>query len=74
MFEILVIVAFIFLVVKFLRLAFKIAWGLAKIVAFLLFILALPALLICVLFASGLVLLLPLVLIGIAIALLGASG
>lgn len=74
MFEILVIVAFIFLVVKFLGLAFKIAWGLAKIVAFLLFILALPALLICVLFASGLVLLLPLVLIGIAIALLGASG
>lgn len=74
MFEILVIVAFIFLVVKFLGLAFKIAWGVAKIVAFLLFILALPALLICVLFASGLVLLLPLVLIVIAIALLGASG
>lgn len=73
MFEILVIIAFVFLMVKFLGLAFRIAWGLAKVVAFGLFLLALPALLICVLFASGLVLLLPIALILAAIGLLGAS-
>ena len=73
MFEILVVIAFVFLMVKFLGLAFKIAWGLAKVVAFFLFILALPALIVCVLFASGLVLLLPLALILAAIVLLGAS-
>ena len=73
MFEILVVIAFVFLMVKFLGLAFKIAWGLAKVVAFLLFLLAFPALIVCVLFTSGLVLLLPLVLILAAIGLLGAS-
>ena len=73
MFEILVIIAFVFLVVTFFGLAFKIAWGLAKVVAFFLFILALPALIVCVLFAGGLVLLLPLALILAAIGLLGAS-
>lgn len=73
MFEILVVIAFVFLVAKFLGLAFKIAWGLAKVVAFFLFILALPALIVCVLFASGLVLLLPIALILAAIGLLGAS-
>ena len=73
MFEILVVIAFVFLMVKFLGLAFKIAWGLAKVVAFFLFLIALPALIGCVLFASGLVLLVPIALILAAIGLLGAS-
>ena len=73
MFEILVVIAFVFLMVKFLGLAFKIAWGLANVVAFFLFLLALPALVVCVLFASGLVLLVPIALILAAIGLLGAS-
>ena len=73
MFEILVVIAFVFLMVKFLGLAFKIAWGLAKVVAFFLFLVALPALIVCVLFASGLVLLVPITLILAAIGLLGAS-
>lgn len=73
MFEILVVIAFVFLMVKFFGLAFKIAWGLAKVVAFFLFLVALPALIVCVLFASGLVLLVPITLILAAIGLLGAS-
>ena len=73
MFEILDVIAFVFLMVKFLGLAFKIAWGLAKVVAFFLFLIALPALIVCVLFASGLVLLVPIALILAAIGLLGAS-
>jgi len=73
MFEILVIVAFIFLAIKFFGLAFKIAWSLAKVVASILFVLALPALIICVIFASGLFLLIPIVLIIAAIGLLATS-
>ena len=74
MFEILVVIAFIFLAVKFFGLAFRIAWGAAKIVASILFVLALPALIICVIFASGLLLLLPLALILVAVGLVAVSG
>lgn len=73
MFTLLVIIAFIFLAIKFFGLAFKIAWGLAKVIASILFVLALPALVICVLFASGLFLLLPIVLIVAAIGLLATA-
>lgn len=73
MFDILVVIAFLVLVVKFLGLAFKIAWGLAKVTAFVLFLLALPALVVCVLFVGGLALLLPLALVLAAIGLLGLS-
>ena len=73
MFTLLVIIAFIFLAIKFFGLAFKIAWGLAKVVASILFVLALPALVICVLFTSGLFLLLPIVLIVAAIGLLATA-
>ena len=59
MFELLVIVVFCWLFVKVLKLAFHITWGMAKIVAILLCVLACPALIICLLFASGFVLLVP---------------
>ena len=68
MFEIIVIALFIWLSIKFLGLAFKITWGLAKLFASLLFLAALPALIGCVLFASGIILLLPVFLV------LGAIG
>ena len=73
MFTLLVIIAFILLALKFLGLAFRIAWGLAKVVASILFVLAFPALIICVLFASGLFLLIPIFLIIAAIGMLVAS-
>lgn len=70
MFELLVVIAFLWLVIKFFGLALRITWGAAKIVASLLFVLALPALMICMLFAGGLALLFPLGLIAIAVGML----
>ena len=55
-----------------LGLALKMAWGTAKIIASVLFAIALPLLGICLLFAGGLVLLLPIALVGIAFGLLKA--
>ena len=73
MFELLIIVVFIWLSIKFLGLAFKITWGLAKVFASILFLIALPALAGCVLFASGIILLLPVLLVLGAIGVLCSS-
>lgn len=73
MFEILVLIAFIWLTIKFFGLAFRITWGVAKIVASLLFVLALPVLMICMIFASGLALLLPIALVVGAIGMLRSA-
>ena len=73
MFEFLVVILFIWLSIKFLKLALKITWGLAKIAASILFVIALPALVICVLFASGVILFLPVALIAVAIGVLSGG-
>lgn len=73
MFEILVVIAFIGLTIKFFGLAFRITWGAAKIVASLLFVLALPVLMICMIFAGGLALLLPIALVAVAIGMLRSA-
>lgn len=73
MFEILVVIAFIGLTIKFFGLAFRITWGAAKIVASLLFALALPVLMICMIFAGGLALLLPIDLVAVAIGMLRSA-
>ena len=73
MFEILVVIAFIGLTIKFFGLAFRITWGAAKIVAALLFALALPVLMICMIFAGGLALLLPIALVAVAIGMLRSA-
>ena len=73
MFELLVIVLFIWLSIKFIGVALKITWGVAKLVASLLFIVALPALIVCVLFASGAILILPVALVAIAIGVLSGN-
>ncbi len=72
MFEILVVVAFVWLLLKVLGAAFKITWGLAKVVASILMVIAAPALILCLIFASGILLLVPLALIAIAFAILKA--
>ena len=72
MLEILTIVLFCWLFFKALGLAFRVAWGTTKIIASLLFAVAVPMLLAGVLFAGGILLLLPLILVGIAFALLKA--
>lgn len=70
MLEILTIILFCWLFFKAMGLALRLAWGTAKLLAILLFVLAVPALVLCLLFAGGALLLLPLVLVGIAFLLL----
>ena len=72
MFEILVTIAFIWLFIKVIGLTFKVTWGLAKIVAVILFALALPTLIGCFLLAGGVALLIPIALVGAAFGILKA--
>jgi len=72
MLEILVIILFCWLFFKAVGLAFRVAWGTTKILASLLFAVAVPMLIAGVLFAGGILLLLPLILVAIAFALLKA--
>ncbi len=70
MFEILITILFVVLFIKGIKLAFKMTWGIAKIIATLLMICAVPALVLGLIFAGGLLLLLPVGLIAGAILLL----
>lgn len=72
MFELFAILLFCWIFFGAIKLAFKVAWGLAKVVAVILFILSLPSLIGCLLYASGIILLLPVALIGLAWGLLKA--
>ena len=72
MFELLVLIAFVWLFIKAIGLAFKVTWGLAKVVAVILFALALPSLIGCFLVASGIALLIPVALVGAAFGILKA--
>ena len=72
MFEIVTLVVFIWLMVKAIGLAFKLTWGIAKIIASILIVLALPALIVCMIFVGGIALLVPLILIGMAAGILKA--
>ena len=66
MFELLTIVVFAWLLIKAIGLAFKLTWGMAKIVASILMVLALPFLIVCLLFVGGAILIIPVAMIGIA--------
>lgn len=72
MLEFLVVIGFCWLLFKGIGLAFRVAWGAAKIIASLLFAVAVPLLIGCLVFAGGFFLLLPLALIAIAFGLLKA--
>ena len=72
MFELLTTAIFIWLLVKTIGFAFRLTWGVAKIVASILIGLALPVLILCLIFAGGIVLLVPLVMIAIAAGILKA--
>ena len=72
MFELLVIALFLWLFVGVIRLMFKAAWGLAKVLALILFILSIPTLIGCLLVASGIILLVPVGVVVIAFSLLKA--
>ena len=66
MFELLTIIVFAWLLIKAIRLAFKLTWGMAKIVASVLMVLALPLLIVCLLFVGGAILIVPVAMIGVA--------
>lgn len=72
MLEIIVVIACVWLFFKAVGLGFRIAWGAAKIAASVLLALALPLLIVCLVFTGGVMLLLPLALIGAAAGLLRA--
>lgn len=72
MFEVFALVLFVWLFVGAVRLAFKVTWGLAKVAAVILFVLALPAFIAILLLTGGFLLLVPLVLIGAAFGILKA--
>lgn len=72
MLEVLIIIGFCWLFFKAIGLAFKVAWGAAKIAASLLFAIAVPMLVLCLVFAGGILLLVPVALIAIAFGILKA--
>ena len=72
MLEIIITILFLWLLVKAVGFAFKLTWGITKIIACVLMVLALPALILCLLFASGIALLAPIALIAIAAGILKA--
>lgn len=72
MFEILTVAIFIWLLVKSIGFMLKMTWGVAKIVASILMVVALPVLIVCLVFASGIALLVPIILIAISAGILKA--
>ena len=72
MFELLTLAIFLWLFAKAIGFAFRLTWGIAKIAASILIGLALPVLILCLIFAGGIVLLVPLVMIAIAAGILKA--
>lgn len=72
MFELLTIIIFAWLMIKAVGLVFKLTWGAAKIAASILIGLALPILIICLIFVGGVALLVPIAVIGIAVGILKA--
>lgn len=72
MLEILLTILFCWIFFKALGLAFKVAWGATKIIASVLFAVAIPLLVVCLVFAGGLLLLIPVGMIAVAFGLLKA--
>ena len=72
MFELLTTLLFVWLMFKAIGLCLKLTWGMAKIAASILIALAFPALIGCLLFAGGIMLLVPLVMIAIAAGIVKA--
>lgn len=70
MIEIIMSILAICLFAKAISLAFRITWGAAKIAATILMILAVPIFIVCLIFAGGFILLLPVALIAGSIGIL----
>ena len=72
LFELLTVAIFIWLLVKVIGLAFKLTWGVAKVAATMQIGRAMPVLILCLVFAGGIALLVPLGMIAISAGILKA--
>ena len=72
MFELLVLVLFGWLFVKTIGLTLRVTWGLAKVIAVILFAMAVPVLFICLLVIGGAAILVPVALVAAAFGILKA--
>ena len=72
MLELIMLILFCWLFFKVVGLAFRVAWGAAKIIASILLVLAFPLLILGLVFAGGFLLLVPFCLIALAFGLLKA--
>lgn len=70
MFEILAVIAFLWLFFQAFGLLFKLAWGAVKIVASILTVLAMPLLIVLMIFVGGVALLIPIAMIAITVGIL----
>jgi len=70
--ELLTIIIFVWLMIKAIGLAFKLTWGMAKVIASILMVIALPMLIVCLVFLSGIALIVPIAVIAIAVGILKA--
>ena len=73
MFELLVLVLFVWLFVKSIGLTLRLTWGLAKFTAVILVALAVPALFVCLLVVGGIAVLIPVALAAAAFGILKAA-
>lgn len=72
MFEILTVAIFVWLLAKSIGFMFKLTWGVAKVIASILMVVAMPVLIVCLVFASGIALLVPVIMIAIAAGIMKA--
>lgn len=72
MVNILFTVLFVWLFIKVFGLVLKVAWSLTKVMAVILFVMALPALIVCFIVAGGFLLLIPVGILGLALVLLSS--
>lgn len=72
MFELLGLFVFIWLMVKSVGLCWKLTWGVAKIAASVLMALAMPLLIVCLVFVGGIALIVPIAVVGLAAGILKA--
>lgn len=72
MFELLTMIIFAWLMIKAVGLIFRLTWSIASVVAGILMVIALPVLVICLLFVGGLALLVPIGMIALAWGILEA--
>ena len=66
MFKLFTVIVFIWLLFKAIGLTFRLTWGAAKIISSILMALALPLLIVCLLFISGIALIVPVIMVCIA--------